>query len=202
MIEWVEFFVEEPSAEAAMRILVPKIRPDLAERFEVHAFQGVTNMMAELPQRLKGYAHWLPSTWRIVVVRDEDRKNCVALKREIEAIARRVGLSPKRKGGAFQVMTRLAVEELEAWFFGDVEALAAAFPGVPRSLNSRRGFRDPDAITGGTWEAFERILQTAGHFPAGLAKIQAARDVATHMVPERNVSKSFKAFRDGLLSLG
>lgn len=186
--------------EHALRALVPKIRPDLNDRFQVHAFDGVDDMLHKLPDRLRGYAGWLPADWRIVVVRDEDRNKCVALKAEIEEIARRAGLVPKPRSGKvpFQILTRIAIEELEAWLLGDVPALTATYPRVPSSLGRQRLFRDVDAIRGGTWEALERVLQKAGHFLGGLPKVQVAREVAATMDPDRNTSKSFQAFRDGL----
>jgi hypothetical protein len=202
-IAWVEILVEEPSMEHALRALVPKIRPDLNERFQVHAFDGVDDMLQKLPDRLRGYAGWLPADWRIVVIRDEDRKKCMALKAEVEDIARRAGLVPKPKSGRgpFHVLTRIAIEELEAWLLGDVPALAATYPRVPSSLGSQRPFRDVDAIRGGTWEALERVLKKAGHFLGGLPKVQVARETAAAMDPDRNTSRSFQAFRDGLRGL-
>ncbi|HZH97512.1 MAG TPA: DUF4276 family protein [Fimbriimonadaceae bacterium] len=201
-IAWVEFFVEELSMEAALRELVPKIRPGLD--FQIHAFAGVQDMLSKLPARFRGYAGWIPDDWRIVVVRDEDRQDCRKLKAEIEQIAVRAGLVPKakaNKSGQFHVLTRIAVEELEAWLLGDVPALAETYPGVPASLASRRPFRDVDGIKGGTWEALERVLQEAGHFLGGLPKIQVARQVASRMNPERNTSRSFQTFRSGLRGL-
>jgi hypothetical protein len=93
------------------------------------------------------------------------------------------------------------VEELEAWFFGDVPALVLTYPGVPSTLANQRGYRDTDAIKGGTWEALERVLQSAGHFQGGLPKIQVAREVGANMDPDRNASKSFQVFRDSIRSL-
>jgi hypothetical protein len=126
-----------------------------------------------------------------VVVLDEDRKDCVKLKSEILAMAEKAGLSSS-------LLCRIAVEELEAWFFGDVDALAAEYLGVPLTLTSRRGYRDPDKIAGGTWEALERVLQEAGHYPRGLEKIDAAGRIARRMNVENNASRSFQVFRDGL----
>ncbi len=98
-------------------------------------------------------------------------------------------------------MNRIAVEELEAWFFGDVQALRAAYPRISPTLAQRAKFRDSDAITGGTWEALERELQRVGYFAGGLSKITAAREISLHMDPARNRSKSFQVFREGLLQL-
>lgn len=153
-VNWIDFFVEERSAEVALEVLVPRIRADFD--FRIHAYGGVNDMLAKLPRRLKGIASCIQPDHRVVVVRDQDRRDCKRLKLEIENIARKAGLLPKGKQAAFHVLTRIAIEELEAWWFGDAAALAAEFPGVPASLASRRGFRDPDAIKGGTWEALER----------------------------------------------
>lgn len=101
----------------------------------------------------------------------------------------------------FQILNRIAVEELESWFFGDIQALTSAFPGVPSTLPAKSRYRDPDSIKGGTWEAMERELQKAGYFQGGLAKVKAARVISENMDPERNVSQSFQAFRNGLRDL-
>jgi len=95
----------------------------------------------------------------------------------------------------------LAIEELEAWFFADIEALNAAYPRVSPTFGQRAKYRNPDAITGGTWEALERLLQRLNHFPEGLPKITVAREVSEHMDPTRNCSRSFQVFRQGLMDL-
>jgi hypothetical protein len=92
------------------------------------------------------------------------------------------------------VINWLAVEELEAWFLGDIDAVRAAYPRVPRALPRRSPFGDPDAIAGGTWEALERVLQEAGYHRGGLEKIRAAREIAAQMEPGRNRSRSFQGF--------
>lgn len=198
-----EIFVEEPSAEAALNHLAPRILGDDVS-FQIYVFQGKRNLLAELPSRLRAYARWLPADWRIAVLIDADGVDCVSQKRDLERMAREAGLRPRSDAGSrepFQVLNRLAVEELEAWFFGDLDALRAAYPHVPASLGSRAAYRDCDAIRGGTWEALERELQKAGYHKGGLAKIQAARDISAHMDPARNRSRSFQTFRQGLVDL-
>ncbi len=186
--------------EAALRVLLPKIRPEI--EFDIHAFQGVNDMLTKLPNRLRGYAGWIPKEYRLVIVRDEDRKPCAKLKADIANMIVKAGLKPKiGKASGFNVLTRIAVEELEAWLLGDVPALCATYEGVAKNIGNRRGFRDVDEIDGGTWEALERVLQKAGHFLNGLPKIQVAREVAANMDPSKNTSKSFQVFRDGLRAL-
>ncbi|MBI2506286.1 MAG: DUF4276 family protein [Candidatus Latescibacteria bacterium] len=198
-----EVLVEEPSAEAALKELLPKIlKSTISFHVVVHGDKG--DLLKKLPSRLQGYRAWMPSDWRIMVLIDEDRQDCRKLKFQLERIAREAGFTTKssaRSGRSFQVLNRLAVEELEAWFFGDVNAILQAFPRIPRHLGKKSGYRDPDAIAGGTWEALERILQRAGYFPGGLPKIETARRIARFMNPGINRSKSFQVFRDGLFQL-
>ena len=195
-----EVLVEESSAEAALINLIPRIVPDVD--FDIHVHQGKADLLGKLPGRLQGYKHWLPEDWRIVVLIDEDRQACAELKEQLEGAARLAKLRTRtaaRTGQAYQVVNRLAVEELEAWFFGDVPALVAAYPRVSPNLGSQQKYRDPDAIVGGTWESLERVLQRAGYYAGGLPKIEVAGRVSEHMDPSRNRSKSFQVFRDVLL---
>jgi hypothetical protein len=194
-------FVEEPSAEAALVNLLPKILPTTTFQFIV--FQGKLDLLKNLLPRLRGYAGWLPWDYRIVVLIDEDREVCFQLKNTIEDAATEADFVTKSRAGynQFQVLNRIAVEELEAWFLGDVEALRAAFPRIPISLTSRKKFRDPDKVPGGTWESLEKLLQSLGYFPAGYPKVQAAQQISEHMDPARNRSHSFQVFYQGLCAL-
>jgi hypothetical protein len=197
-----EILVEEPSAEAALLHLVPRILPGISHKIFPH--QGKQHLLRVLPNRMRGYARWLPADWRVVVVVDADRDDCRRLKSRLEEIAASAGLitrSSVGSGGRIQVLNRIAIEELEAWFFGDLDALRAAYPSLSASLAQRAGYRNPDAIRGGTWQALERELQRAGYYPGGLPKIEAARAIASRMAPDLNRSHSFQAFRSGLLEL-
>lgn len=197
------FLLEEPSTEALLQSLLPKLLPSGAE-FDLIVFQGKNDLLKNLPARLKGYKKWIPEDWRIVVLIDEDREDCRALKQQLEQTARQAGLAtktaPDRKG-KFAVLNRIAIEEIEAWFFGDVPALARAYPRVSSTLGNQARYRDPDAVAGGTWEALERVLKRAGHFTSGLSKIELARTMSAHMDPARNTSPSFQCFCAGLAAL-
>ena len=199
----VEFLVEEPSAEAALAELLPRVMGGRAS-WRIHVYQGKSSLLAKLPGRLKGYAHWLPDDWYIVVLIDEDRQDCHELKRRMEDAAMTAGLRTRGTGHdteRIQVVNRIAVEELEAWFFGDVQAFCAAYPRIPATLDQRAKYRNPDAITGGTWESLERELQRVGYHQGGLPKIDAARAIARHMQPDRNRSRSFRCFHSALVNL-
>ena len=78
------FLVEELSAEAALLNIVPKILGASAS-FEIHPYQCKDDLLSKLPQVMRGYAKWLPDDWSIVVLVDEDRSDCDALKGRMEA---------------------------------------------------------------------------------------------------------------------
>ena len=153
---------------------------------------------------MKGYHQWLPDDFLIIVLLDRDREDCLRLKAKMEEIAHREGLSTRSNpntSGKIQVLKRIAIEELESWFFGDVIALKTAYPGIPKTLDKKSKYRNPDAIER-TWEALERVLQRAGYYRGGLPKVEAARKISKFMDPARNTSKSFQVFRDSLYEIG
>lgn len=195
MMERLIVLVEEISMEATLEKLLPHLLGNT--EFEIRRFQCKDDLLKQLPDRLRAYATWLPENWAILVLVDRDDDDCTALKERLEAMAKDSGLATKTGAGHgkhFQIVNRLAIEELEAWFFGDWEAVQAAYLRVPSTIPRKAGFRDPDAISGGTWEALERILRRAGYFSGGLRKLECARAVAEHMEPSRNRSRSFQAF--------
>ena len=195
MLEKLIVFVEEFSMEAALEQLLPKLLGDI--EFQIIRFQCKDDLLKKAPERLRGYASWLPANWRILVLVDRDDDDCIVLKAELENMAAAAGLLTKTaadNGQCFQVVNRIAIEELEAWFFGDWSAVEAAYPRVPATLPQKAGFRDPDAVAGGTWAALERVLKKAGYFSTGLRKVELARSVAVHMNPPNNTSRSFQIF--------
>ena len=99
----------------------------------------------------------------------------------------------------WQVATRIAIEELEAWYFGNWEAVSAAYPNVPADIPRRAANRESDKILGGTWEAFERILRKRNYFASGLRKVEAAALIGKHFDVEKCSSPSFAILK---LALG
>lgn len=195
----IKFFLEEPSAEEALRCILPKIfSPDVICIF--HAFEGKDDMLEELPKHLKGH-QWIPDNWRIVVLIDEDRRDCHELKAILEKAAHDAGFVTKSSTSTdkdFQVVNRIAIEELEAWFFGDIEAMRAAYPKITKNLQFKAKYRNPDAFQGGTSEALSDLLIQRKYFTGRIHKPTVAQNIAQHMEPNRNRSKSFQVFIDGL----
>lgn len=116
--EHLEILVEEPSMEAFLRLLLPRLLGGKTS-FDIYPYQCKDDLLIKLPGRLKGYASWLPETWRIVVVVDRDDDDCEKLKMRLEGIAKTAGLVTRStaEDTVYSVVNRLAIEELEAWYF-------------------------------------------------------------------------------------
>lgn len=198
--------VEEPSMEAFLEGFLPRLlTPSITTRIINH--QSKKQLLVEIPKRLTGYAK-LPIQVRpkSLILIDRDSENCTALKARLEEACCDAGLSSKTnpaQDGSFEVVNRIVIEELEAWYFGAIPALSSAFPGVPLSLAKKAKFREPDAIKGGTHEQFLKILQKAGHYKglSKLPKISTARQMGLLIDPVNNRSSSFAHFVSGLQSL-
>ncbi|MXZ83131.1 MAG: DUF4276 family protein [Synechococcus sp. SB0666_bin_14] len=191
----IEFLVEEPSMEAFLKPLLRRCLP-AGCTFRIHAHQGKLALLRKLENRLRGYASFLPENHRIVVVVDLDKDQCDQLKSKLEEACAHASLKPKRAAGGsqWQVVTRIAIEELEAWYFGDWGAVCKAFPKVSPTVSRRSRYGNTDVIQGGTWEAFERVLKKFGYCKQGLPKVQTATAMGQHMEPEDNSSPSFQVF--------
>ncbi len=193
----IDFIVEEPSAEVALEGLLPGLLPD-GVSWRIINMQCKSKLLALLPQRLAGYSNMLKAGMdkRVVILIDRDDEDCKKLKKQLEKIAKDAGLATKKHPlkGRWQVVTRIACEELEAWFLGDPEAICQAYPKIPAGYITGQKYRAPDEIKGGTWEAAEHLLQKHGYFKGGLGKISFAQTVSPLLDESRSHSPSFKAF--------
>lgn len=196
-IPHLRFLVEEPSMKEFLEALLPRYLPEDAT-FDVIAFSGKGDLKNKLPKRLNGLKRSLLPGHRLFVVVDRDSDDCHKLKNELENIAKGAGLTTRTSAGSkWQVVNRIVVEELEAWYFSDWEAVQAAYENAPRDPLRRQGFRNPDAIRGGTWEAFERVMRS--EFPGGLRKREAARLIGRQIDPSRSKSHSFRVFYEAVV---
>ncbi|WP_031595218.1 DUF4276 family protein [Ferrovum myxofaciens] len=201
-VDHLEILVEEPSMEAFLQSLLPRMLP-VHVSFSIYSYQCKDDLLCKLPSRLRGYAGWLPETSLIAVIVDRDDDDCSVLKQKMEKVAEEAGLSTRsnQNNGHWKVVNRIAIEELEAWYFGDWEAVREAYPRTNATIIRKEGFRDPDSIPGGTWEAFERVLKKSGYFKNGLRKIEVARILGERIDPHLNRSRSFQVFREALLEV-
>ena len=192
-----EFLVEEPSMEAFLNAVLPRMLPaDTA--FEIHAFQGKQALLRKLEKRLKGYSRFMTEDHRVMVIVDRDDDDCKALKSRLESACAKARLRSKRVAATpnWQIATRIAMQELEAWYFGNWLAVCAAYR-VPENMPKNKRYRNPDAIPD-TWENFERILKQAGYFKQGMRKVEVATNIGARFVPGNCISKSFQVFQNAI----
>lgn len=192
-----EFLLEEATAEKVLDNLLPRIITG-EHTYRCIRFQGKMDLLKQLPIQLRGYARWIPNGFKIVVLVDRDNDDCLLLKNNLNRIAVESGLTIKSSSdNLFQVMNRIAIEEIEAWFLGDAEAMRLAYPKLSKTFENKTAYRNPDNISN-TWEAMETLLQKCGYFKTGLRKTKAAYEISKNMEPLNNRSRSFQVFWEGI----
>jgi hypothetical protein len=211
-----EILVEDQSGKKALDILVPKIVGD-THTFIVHPYKGIGRipknmkdadnagkriLFENLPKLLRGYGRTFDgyTDYRaaVILVCDLDSKCLKAFRQNLFEILN--AFSPKPE-------TRfcIAIEEGEAWFLGDLNAVTRAYPKAKMTvLNSYEN----DSICG-TWEKLadavyaggSQVLTVRGWQAVGAEKSKWAETIAPEMEIENNKSPSFCYFRGKLLEL-
>ncbi|MDO5081963.1 MAG: DUF4276 family protein [Arachnia propionica] len=195
-----DFLVEGYTMQLFLEQILPRLLP-ADTSFDVFNLGGKSEFLKKFPKRLRGHANWLPTnpTHRVVLVVDSDTDDCAEFRENLVAAVHEAGLSitsrtAKQDG---QVLPRIAVEMLEAWYFGDPHALAQAYGSTFKNLSQKRGLREPDAIRDPA-RRLENLLSSVPKHKGGLKKIELTTDIAPHIDVENNSSPSFQRFRDGV----
>lgn len=200
----VEFLVEEPSAQAALEVLLPRLLP-AGCAFRVRPFEGWQDLPGDLRTLLRGYHRRIlregETDLRVVILLDGDGI-CARRKASVEEKVAEAGLLTRRTAGPgqpFHVLTPIAVQELEAWWLGDRAAIMAAYPNV-KAQHFKGVARDPDSLPKPN-ETLWAVLKQGRYFAAGKRKSQWAAAISRHLDPARNDSASFRYFCEGLAAL-
>ena len=121
--------------EAFLDTLLHRLLPE-GPTFEIHAFQGKSDLLGKLEERLRAYRRWLPDDWRLMIMVDRDNDDCHELKERMERLAAESGLRTRSRVGGdnWQLVNRVVIEELEAWYFGDWNAVRAVYPNVTSTV--------------------------------------------------------------------
>ncbi|PJJ54471.1 DUF4276 family protein [Hymenobacter chitinivorans] len=195
------FLLEEESAEDALRQLIPRLLPaHYVPRFR--SLGGWQGLVDNLPTLLRAYGKRMTEPGqqdlRIVVLLDADG---VAERRFklLEDAAKSAGLltlGQAKEGQLFHVFNALAVQELEAWFLGDRQAITDAYPKV-KTHHFKGIDREPESSPKPN-DVLWGVLKAAGLYTTGKRKREWAETIAAKMDPGRNQSASFQYFRAGL----
>lgn len=198
------YLVEGPSEAALLETWLPRALPDHVHEVYPHEGKGSLpddldaapdplrrDLLHQLPAKLRAYGRTLdPKTDRVIVLVDADNEDCVALKDRLVAVLDRCTPRP-------EALIRIAVEETEAFYLGDVKAMRKAF-GAPRK-GPLQGYVQ-DSVCG-TWEVFQAVIGSPY-----VAKVHWARRMGEALSTARkgsslNRSPSFLAFYRAACSL-
>lgn len=207
----IEILVEDSSGEKLLQVLLPKLLGpyDDPHTWRLHAYKGIGRiprdlvtradpakriLLDQLPRLLRGYGN-TPGIDAVVVVLDNDQRDCTDFLAELKAAADACSPAPA-------TLFRLAIEETEAWYLGDQEALLAAYPQAKRDVLGR--YVQDSACD--TWELLadavhsggSAAIKKAGWPLPGQVKHAWAEKIGPLMELQRNVSPSFRKLRDGL----
>jgi hypothetical protein len=210
----IEVLVEDASGAQLVEALLPAVIGPHGDRhtWRVHPYKGIGRLPAglsakgdpakrallnQLPRLLAGYGK-TAGIDALVVLLDSDRRDCKVFLSELKALLRKCQPAPN-------AMFRLAIEEMEAWFLGDRQALLAAYPRAKKDVLVRY---KQDSVCG-TWELLADAIHPGGSTAAqktgwplpGQLKHEWAQRIGPRMNIEHNQSPSFCKFRDGLRRL-
>lgn len=210
----VEVLVEDASGAKLLDALLPKLIGAQGDphTWRIHSYKGVGRLprdlhnnaeaakrilLDQLPRLLRGYGR-TPGIDAVLVVLDCDRRNCAEFLEELKALRDSCNPAPN-------TLFRLAIEEIEAWYLGDRQALLAAYPRPKADVLARY---QQDAVCG-TWELLadaiypggSAAIKKAGWPLPGQVKAEWAEKIGPLLAPDRNQSPSFIKLRDGLRRL-
>ena len=170
--------VEEDSAQVIVREISRRL--DVGDRITIIRHEGKNDLDRSIPIKLGSWRSAEPV--RFLIVRDNDSGNCRSLKDRLKLL-----VPPK---AVANTRIRIVVQELEAWYFGDPGALAAAGYDHAAAACVRAKFRLPDAIPSPKSE-IKRLIPYEG-------QIALARRMAPHLDLIQSKSPSFLHFVSAL----
>lgn len=211
-----EILIEDQSGKKALDILVPKII-GASHTFIVHSYKGLGRvpknmrdaqdaskriLLENLPKLLRGYGNTFAGYQNypaaVILVCDLDDKCHKKFRTELHSILNACKPKPETR-------FCFAIEEGEAWFLGDLDAIKTAYPKAKEAvLNSYVN----DSICG-TWEKLAdavypggaSALSPKGYQAVGAEKSKWAEEISPHMIFENNQSPSFQYFREKVQAL-
>ena len=201
-----EILVEDASGKTALDVLVPKIIGE-KHTFRIYSYKGIGGkipkdihkkadptkriLLDNLPRLLQGYGKKHDPHLTVVVVCDLDTRCLKQFRQELDQALRQCAPRPEAR-------FCIAVEEMEAWFLGNDEAILKAYPKAKTAV--LKTYRNDDICS--TWERLAdavypdgaNALRKKGWQAVGAEKSRWASAIAPHIDISRNRSPSFAYF--------
>lgn len=210
-----EFLVEGQAELTALSILMSRILGDYGQphTWKIHKHRGIgripdnpgakpnkhdQTLLHNLPSKLRAYGDEGRDDVVVVVLVDlDDRPDCVSFKSDLVELLNDCQQQPN-------ALFRIAIEELEAWFLGDQQAIKQAYPDARQPIIDAY-VQDSQC---GTWEKLAEAIYPGGltalgqHGKRSVRILEQKRIWAKEICPlldvQENQSPSFQAFRDGV----
>jgi hypothetical protein len=213
-----EILIEDISGKTALEIIIPKIISD-EHTFKIHSYKGIGRipqglksssdsnkriLLDQIPKLIQGYgktfAAYPPNYSAVlIIICDLDNRCLSDFRKELLDCVDKCEVKP-------ETYFCIAIEEGEAWYLGDINAIKAAYPKAKDAvLNSYVN----DSICG-TWEKLAdavfsggaKSLAKSGWQSVGKEKMAWAVKISPYMDININQSPSFCYFRDKLRQIG
>ena len=182
------FMLEEESAKHLLKELLPRILSEFQTEAQTVTcrlipHQGKGDLQKSIPIKLKA---WLAPNTYFIILHDQDSHDCKKLKQKLKLLS--------VQNNKHKSLIRIVCRELEAWYFGDLDAVEKTFPSFrANKYKNKSRFKNPDAINKPSDE-LKRIVR-------GFSKSIAAREIPRHMDIDKNTSTSFNHLISGLQKL-
>lgn len=174
------FLLEEPSAAKFLEAYVPRWRPDL--EFLCIPHEGKSDLEKSIPRKIRA---WQDPEARFVILRDNDGADCTVIKERLKSLV----------GDERSTLIRIACQELEAWYLGDLSAVGTAYQNQSLAgLQGKSKFREPDRLVSPSTELGKLVPYRKLRGSALLGE-NLGLDLAS------NRSSSFRVFFEGLKRL-
>ena len=182
-MNYLVFLLEEPSAQAMLEGILPRLLPPHQFHWQFLVFEGKQDLEKQMEKKLRG---WLLPNSFFIVLRDQDAGDCIRIKQKL--------VEKCRNAGKPTTLVRIACHELESWFLGDLAAVQKAFNIKKLAEQQRnRKYKEPDKLSNAS-EELEKLVK-------GYRKVSGAKKIAAYMAIDQNYSHSFNCFISGVNSL-
>jgi hypothetical protein len=176
------FLLEEESMKAMLDVLLPQIVPQ-GINFLCIPHEGKQDLEKSIPRKLRA---WQTPGTVFIIVRDNDGADCIEIKKRLVHLCAKAGRSDS--------LVRIACQELESWFLGDLSAVGKAFNIKKLAMQQQnKKYKCPDKLANASEEL--------GKLVRGYRKVTGAKKIADYMSINQNQSESFNCFIQGIRCL-
>ena len=214
-----QFLIEDKSTEVLVNHVMEKLQqlyPGKYVDFNIKSFKGIghlstqgslqerkgSSLLNNLRLYLRGFDRSLSHMPHasIIVVLDNDKRNCAEFQKTLDKIAAESVM-------VTDCVVCIAVKEMEAWLFGDEDAITSAYPNAKKKYLKSY---EQDGICD-TWEVLANMVYPGGlvalkkksknsYSATGIAKSEWADKIGKMLNLGKNQSPSFNRFLNVLQS--